>query len=219
MQDIHQTNEPVWEVVSYLTLRRLVGFLGFALPILVAAGCAAMGEWEGLERSISAYYHTVMRDLFVGILVTIGCFLFAYRGYSRLDDRVGDIAGLCAAIAAFFPCNDVLAGGSGAWIGAIHLIAATGLFLLLAFFSLRLFTKTREGVPPTPEKLIRNKIYVACGVIILVCIALISLYMIFLKETTLARYQPVFWLETFALWAFGTSWFVKGRTLLQDAKS
>jgi hypothetical protein len=28
--------------------------------------------------------------------------------------------------------------------------------------------------------------------------------------------KPVFWLEAFALWAFGVSWFVKGETLWKD---
>jgi hypothetical protein len=28
----------------------------------------------------------------------------------------------------------------------------------------------------------------------------------------------VFWLESFMIWAFGISWFIKGKTLWQDKK-
>jgi hypothetical protein len=48
------------------------------------------------------------------------------------------------------------------------------------------------------------------------CIVLIAVYSWFLSGTPLSSLRPVFWLETFALWAFGTSWFIKGETLLKD---
>jgi hypothetical protein len=69
----------------------------------------------------------------------------------------------------------------------------------------------------TPEKKIRNGIYKACGVIMLACIASIALYYAFLRETPVSVIKPVFWLESLALWAFGWSWFVKGKTLWKDA--
>jgi hypothetical protein len=34
--------------------------------------------------------------------------------------------------------------------------------------------------------------------------------------TWIARFDPFFWLETFALWTFGISWGVKGETILKD---
>ena len=40
------------ELVSYLTLRRVVGILGVALPLLVASVCAAFDACTGLEDSI-----------------------------------------------------------------------------------------------------------------------------------------------------------------------
>ena len=92
--------------------------------------------------------------------------------------------------------------------------------MVLSYFSLVLFTKTKEGELPTPEKKRRNVVYVVCGVVILVCIALIGLFHLFFKDTkALADLKPVFWLESLALWAFGISWFVKGQTLWQDARA
>ena len=66
----------------------------------------------------------------------------------------------------------------------------------------------------------RNKVYVVCGIFMLVCIALVAIYGWFLQDTAIASIKPVFWLESLALWAFGWSWFVKGEGLrvLNDPK-
>ena len=196
-------------ILSYLTLRRVVGVLGVLLPVILAIGAVVLGESTGLRDSISAYYDdTVMRGVFVGVLFAIGVFLFSYIGYDLADNIAGDLACLFALGAALFP-----ASGSGG-VRIIHLLSATGLFLTLSYFSLILFTKT--GGDTTLEKLTRNKIYRVCGVIMLTCIALIAIYLTFLKKTSIADIKPVFWLESLALWAFGVSWFIKGETLWKD---
>ncbi len=198
---------------SFLTLRRVVGALGFLLPVVLAVGCSVFGSCTELLDSISAYYGTGMRDVFVGILFVIAWFLFAYRGYERGDDIAGDLACVFALGVALFP----ITSESGLTRTA-HFVSAAALFLVLAFFCLFLFTKTRPGATPTPEKRTRNKIYVACGVIMLACIVLIALYSLLLQATGFARLKPVFWLEFLALWAFGVSWFIKGETLVKDSK-
>ncbi len=198
-------------LVSYLTLRRAVGAMGVLLPPVLALGCILMGWCRGLEPSISAYYGTGMRDVMVGTLFAIGWFLFAYRGYDRRDDLAGNLAcGFAIAVALFPTTSDTSA------IRTVHWLAATGLFLVLAYFSLVLFTKTDPAQPPTPRKRLRNRIYKACGVIMLACIALIALYALLPGAAGLASLQPVFWLESAALWAFGVSWFVKGETVFTD---
>ena len=197
-------------LVSYLTLRRIVGILGIGLPIVVAIWGFALGY--ALQPSISDYYALRTRDAFVGILFTIGWFLFTYRGFDRHDDVGGNLACLFALGVALFP-------NSGTQLECIvHFSSAAALFLVLAYFSLFLFTKTGGATPPTPEKKTRNRVYVACGVVMLACIALIGLYhLLKLQHTAVAAMNPVFWLESLALWAFGFSWFVKGETLWQDA--
>ena len=99
----------------------------------------------------------------------------------------------------------------------MHFVSATALFLTLSYFALVLFTKQIEKEDPTPEKLARNTIYRACGVVMLVCIAAIALYNVRPEIRSLAPLKPVFWLESLALWAFGVSWFIKGNTLLIDS--
>lgn len=196
-------------LVSYLTLRRVVGTLGVLLPVVLAVWGFALCRCLALQPSISEYYDLRTRDVFVGVLFTIGWFLFTYRGYERKDDVAGNLACGFALGVALFP-------RSGApWERSVHFASAFALFLVLAYFSLFLFTKS--GGTPTPEKRIRNRIYISCGATMLACIALIGVYYWRLADTPVAALKPVFWLETFALWAFGISWFIKGETLWKDA--
>lgn len=196
-------------VVSHLTLRRVVGVLGVSLPVLLAFWGFVLCECTELLDSISDYYSLRTRDAFVGVLFVVAWFLFAYRGYERKDDLAGDLACLFALGVALFP-------NSGEnWEKVIHFSSAAALFLVLSYFSLALFTKSGEF--QTPEKRVRNRIYVTCGLVMLACIALIAVYYLLLSDTAISAIKPVFWLESLALWAFGISWFVKGETLWRDA--
>lgn len=196
-------------LVSYLTLRRVVGGLGVALPVVLVLWGFTLCDCVEIQPSISDYYGLRTRDPFVGILFTIAWFLFTYRGYERRDDIAGNLACFFALGVALFP------NGGTDWEKAVHFGAALALFLVLSYFSLFLFTKS--GGSPTPEKRIRNRIYTSCGVSMLACIALVGLYYWRFKNTAVTAVKPVFWLESLALWAFGISWFVKGETLWKDA--
>jgi hypothetical protein len=199
-------------LVSHLMLRRVLGILGIALPVVLALWGFALSGWSmELQDSISDYYSLRTRDAFVGILFVIAWFLFAYRGYERKDDVAGYLACVFALGVAFFPNS-----GEG-WEKIVHFSSAAGLFLVLSFFSLFLFTKS--GDSRTPQKRMRNRVYVACGLAMLACMVLIGLYYLFLKDTAVSDIKPVFWLESLMIWAFGISWFVKGETLLKDPKA
>jgi hypothetical protein len=198
------------DLVSYRTLRRIVGILGVTLPIVLAVwGFALRGAIE-LQPSISDYYFPLRtRDALVGVLFTFGWFLINYHGFDRRDDIAGNIAGICALGVALFPNSGPYANPT------VHFASAAGLFLTLAYFALFLFTLSNKTTL-TKQKVARNRVYRFCGVTILACIVLIAAYKLFLQRTDIDAYVPVFWLETFALWAFGLSWFVKGETVLKD---
>lgn len=53
-------------VVSYLTLRRVVGVLGVALPVVLAVWGFALCRCFEVQLSISDYYELRTRDAFVG---------------------------------------------------------------------------------------------------------------------------------------------------------
>jgi hypothetical protein len=64
-----------------------------------------------LQTSLSAYYHAgepgnrLPRDVFVGVLFLVGGFLYLYKGYSRRENWLLNIAGVCAWGVALFPTD------------------------------------------------------------------------------------------------------------------
>ena len=205
-------------VISYLALRTTVGILGFALPILVPIGGMLIFK-SGIQSSLSSYYYTGMRDVFVGILWTIGFFLYCYRGYEPIDNIVGNLACIFAVFVSLFPTSpDGSSSSIANFIGIVHLVFAALFFTTLIYFSLILFTKTNQNTQSTPEKLKRNVVYRMCAYIMSACIVLMAIFK-FLPDSVASlftTYDPVFWLETVAILAFGLSWFVKGGTIMQD---
>lgn len=215
-------------VLSYLALRRSLGVLGLALPIMLILGALALRR--PVEPTISDFYYTEMADLFVGTLAAIGVFLYAYKGYpKRPGERVSDLviartAGLAAIVTALVPTLPPAPGECPLFqclIGVraasmIHLGAAAVFFAMLAVFCLVQFPKTAEGGVPTPQKLRRNRIYRGCGSVLLIAMAGIVIHAAILPEALRARldrYSLVFLLESLGIWAFGISWLVKGEAI------
>jgi hypothetical protein len=207
-------------VVSYTILRRVIGYLGIGLPIALWLGdCLIFGEC-GTRESISAYYHSGMGDVFVGALCAIGVFLLSYRGPDPIDGIMGNIACAFAVGVALFPTAPP--GSTDPIqirISMAHHACAAGMFLTLAGFAYFLFTKTDSPRAETPRKIIRNSIYRVCAWIMVGCMALIAVKKYAFSgelELLIDAWDPVFWLESFAIWAFGVSWLVKGEQILQD---
>jgi hypothetical protein len=200
------------QTYSYLALRKAVGWIGILLPFVLMFGNFLIFNGNIPLFNISTYYYTGMRDVYVGAMCAIGLFLFFYKGYDRWDDWAGNIAGFCAFCIAWFPTTKI---GPQDLAGRIHFNAASIFFVILACFSLFLFT--RKGENPTRQKLKRNKIYIACGVVMVVCLIAVRIYFSFLQEIYPAS-PFVFWNETAALVAFGISWLTKGGTLYPDKK-
>lgn len=204
-------------VFSYLELRKLIGLLGTLFPFVLAIG-AWMVFHTGLRGSMSGYYHTGMRDVFVAVLCVIGFFLFSYRGYERADNIAGNLACVFALGVAWFPTRpEHGATPHEIMIGRLHFTFATLFFATLVYFSLFLFTKTKAGETPSSQKLHRNRVYRICGYTMAVCILLIAAVTLFAgDDSPVMTCHPVYWLEAIAVTAFGWSWLTKGETILKD---
>jgi hypothetical protein len=212
-------------VISYLGLRKAIGILGVALPFVLPFGqilLHALGIQSSLHspviaNSISSYYYTDMRNIFVGSMCAIGVFLMSYRGYDRRDKRAGRFAFVCAIGVALFPTRPLpMATADETLIGGIHLTFAALLFLTLAYISRFLFTETDPSKTPTRQKQQRNVIYRVSGYIILACIALIVVAALPPIKAMVEQLAPRFWLEAIAIVAFGISWLTKGEAILKD---
>ena len=203
-------------LMSYLELRRSVGVIGMSLPFVLVFG-RMLFQGPGLLGSISAYYYSVMGNVFVGSLSAIGVFLWSYRGYERKDAVAGHLAAIFALGIALFPTPpETGATMIQMLIGTVHFTSAAGYFLTLAFFALVLFRKMSPTTAPTRMKLVRNMVYTMSGYAILVCLALIVLVKFLASDSPVMRFMPVLVLESVASVAFGISWFVKGEAILKD---
>lgn len=91
---------------SYVGIRLLVGVLGVTLPItLVLVDWFFLNDPELIRGSMSAYYHSAARDLFVGGLVSTGVVLVGYMfwNWKTWDFVLSSIGGTAVLFVAFFP--------------------------------------------------------------------------------------------------------------------
>jgi hypothetical protein len=87
---------------TYQFMRIGMGALALAFPLMLwLVGKVALGI--PTQTSLSAYYHSDLRDVFVGVLCAIGFCLFLYKGFSRSEDWALNIAGALAVGIASFP--------------------------------------------------------------------------------------------------------------------
>jgi hypothetical protein len=150
-------------VIDYLFLRKTVGWIGTLLPVVLIAGNVIFYTTD-LPDSMSSYYYTHMRNVFVGALCALGVFLMAYAGYDEWDRWITNIAGfgaigvalcatkptVCAANAHTCAAPAVRAmTTSQNVVGTIHLGFALIAFLALGVMALR-FAKLPPTTVPRP---------------------------------------------------------------------
>ncbi len=187
---------------SYLMMRAAVGGLGIALPILlILVDSVWLGHHPFWRDSLSAYYYSGARDLFVGILCATAVFLIAYKAFERnLDNLLATVAGVGAVLVALFPTSRPGAGGltpiqerlgetavkTAHFTGAFVLIGSLG--VLCYFFGLRGHWS---------------------------CAGVIAAAILFIPVTSWGFHfeQSLLVGEIASVWAFGFSWLAKGLEL------
>ena len=120
------------QLISYLTIRKAIGWLGILLPFGLWLGNWAINElnllnssfWVNLncsglysaeaplKSSISHYYYSTVGELFTGTLCAVALFLLSYKGYplrqgefGLSDDLMCDLAGVFALGVVIFPTS------------------------------------------------------------------------------------------------------------------
>ncbi|TWU25166.1 hypothetical protein Pla52o_14640 [Novipirellula galeiformis] len=210
-------NESNVLVVSYITIRRAIGVSGLLLPMMLGPGGWLFGV--PFQDNMSSYYHTPMRDIFVGTLFAIGIFLFCYRGYDRVENWTANLGCVSALGVALFPLDfnsDPLIQKS--LTGYLHTFSGGVFFSTLAFYSLYHFPRDsqREAEPHQRE---RRWIYQMSGVMILLTLFAMGGYLFLLDspwKQKLNAYNFLFWMEWVAVWSFAAAWLAKGRTIIAE---
>ena len=208
-------------VENFYRVRRMLGYLGLSLPVTLFLGGLSLGF---AEPSISDYFHTLMRDIFVGTIFAIGVFLLCYTGFhpdvtERLSDDVATTAAGIAAIGvALVPNRGTLHAADTEALAfqvmgvplsdTLHHVCASTFMLAMAYICYFKFARTAK-----PK---RRKIYRTCAGVILVGFALTLISATFRRMGTevqtafVVDHQLVFWSEAIAVWAFSIAWLVKG---------
>jgi hypothetical protein len=203
-------------MINVLKLRKILGWLGAALPLIVAV-LYMLFEVNApiLPGSISAtYYAASCITPFMIILGAAGILLICYDGYDKQDRLICTLAGIFALCICLFPChNEDL--GHDPWLlvgtfhipaiisGWIHNISAIIFFALLAYNSYFLFTKSSGEL--TAEKKKRNLIFKICG------IGMIASFILLIPFKLLDVYFGTWLVEAIALTFFGASWLTKSQ--------
>lgn len=198
----------------YTRIRLVCGILGMLLPILAAVGAGLYqlhypvpeGFWSHL--SISATYYVT--PALAAILTAASIVLMTYDGYGKVDNLVTTASGVLGMLIVLFPCKCSLTGDYTGFFmlpakvsAVIHNISACLFFVLLAFNSAFLFTQNNGKM--TKQKKMRNKIYVACAIAMVIPMIWIVLPVWSPSKTFVA--------ELIMLEAFGISWLVKSDTI------
>jgi hypothetical protein len=214
--------------LSYYTMRRMAGLIALALPFALAAGSILITLFASgrlphplLERSISDYYYSPMRDYYVGSLSAIAAFLACSRGYDLRDEITGYFAAVFVLGVACFPSfnpRGIRYTHLDFVFGVTHTVFAALMYLMLAYICIFLFRKSSPQKPLTRRKRDRNHIYVGCGLIMVACmVAMVGLTIRSVVERRHASHL-LFWCEAWANCAFGVAWLTKGEAFMRDKR-
>jgi hypothetical protein len=111
------TTDDGYVLKSYRYLRLVM----VGLVVLLAASVLIEIEQTGfgcLRTSISSYYWTPVRGVFVGALVAIGTCLIVLKGNTVVEDLLLNVAGALAPVVAFVPIQDPRECQSTPWSSA-----------------------------------------------------------------------------------------------------
>jgi hypothetical protein len=88
---------------NYLRLGMLVAVAALAYSIIEEYRQPGVHCFLG---SVSGYYYTPVRPIFIGVMVSIGFALIVIKGRTPLEDWLLSLAGIMAPIVAFIPTSD-----------------------------------------------------------------------------------------------------------------
>jgi len=207
---------------SYLVMRTMIGLIGVALPFALGLGDLVLsGRGPFTRGSLSAYYYSGARDVFVGTLYAVAVFLITYKvAEANLDNTLSLVAGTAALGVATFPTDRPDPGVTltplqqqfgETMVATVHYLSAAvfigSLAVLCYFFGVREGRRPRRHdgrCSPCFWKWFHWS-----------CAAAIAAAVLYYGISRLAGGTPrdLLVTELVSVWAFGASWLMKGLEL------
>jgi hypothetical protein len=216
-------------VLSFLSVRQALGLLGIILPLSLIGYSLYVGE--PIRPSISDYFSSGAREIFVGCLFAIAVFLWAYKGYTETEppkkftdrftdfnvSRAASLGALGAALAPVSPADPcpILQCAMTDWTPYVHYAGALLFFSSMTIFCLVLFTRGSTDGGKNTEKVRKNMVFKTSGWILAtstVLLLIIGAYKNFgPKDVNVG--SLIFWIESAGVFAFGIAWIIKGQAI------
>jgi hypothetical protein len=219
LENIDDQSEEQAQLISYRTMRILIGLVGIALPLILLLGSGLMQlvlpeNHDWFPPSISDFHGTRMQDWYTGILFVLGFFLLTYKGYGE-DNWVANIGCAFALGTAVFDSQSPYLP-----VVILHFVSALSLFAVFIVFSLILFPRSRKPLGPdgkpqplSSSKIKRNRVYAISGWTMVGLIPPAVLWVALGGHKVFPQLRIVFWVESLMLWSFGIAWLTKGQAL------
>lgn len=232
--DLTDSNDPkVLYARSYLLNRMVIGGIGVLLPtLLFIADWLFLRGAVSVRGSLSAYYHTPARDLFVAALCVTGVMLLTYMAAqaSTWDFWLSSRAGLAVLGVALLPtkrpsldvsaplcgpdsipvppgCTQLQQAFGETAVATIHYISA-GIFILSLAAICFLFARRelKHGARTN-----RARLHRVCGLLIIAAVAWVGIGGAL--DADIGSFTPLYVGEVVSVYAFGVSWIMKSLDL------
>lgn len=235
--DLTDSDDPkVLYARSYLLNRMVIGVIGVLLPtLLFIADSLFLRGAVSVRGSLSAYYHTPARDLFVAALCVTGVMLLTYMAAqaSTWDFWLSSAAGVAVLGVALLPtkrpnqdvsaplcgpdsipvppgCTQLQQAFGETAVATIHYICAA--IFILGLAAICFLFAHREQIHGGSTA--RARLHRLCGVLILAAVAWVGLGSALNVE--IFSFTPLYVGEVVSVYAFGLSWFMKALDLLKS---
>lgn len=189
---------------TYSFLRIGTALIGILFPLVL--------WWVGLlvgvelQGSISDYYHTPMRNVFVGSLFAVGMLLYFYKGVTNEENIALNFAGVFAVLVALLPtaappdlkCETFTAPY---WHGTSAIL----FFIAIAYVCLCRASDTLGYIRSDKQQIFYKRLYKVIGCL-MILLPLASAFLLYLFNEP---NSVVYVVELMGVLVFSTYWIVK----------
>jgi hypothetical protein len=198
---------------TYRALRLGLAALALSYPLVLSVGAWLLVHLP-LARSLSEYYHVfdparleygkgVMRDAFVGLLFAQAALLYAYKGYTKLEDWALNLAAVMAVGIAIFPM--AWPDPDGGFSVSLHGGCAALFFVGIAYVCIFRAQDTLSLVADEKRRKRYRFIYRLQGLAML----LLPLVIMLIYSFSTRNNSAIFWIELSSIYTFASYWLVK----------